>query len=181
MGNTDNTTQLREELNSKLNGFFCRYGKEGSTAWFIITKVATDLVPDKHDKAVKLAENGFLQQLATDGKEHIVYLAADLVKHEIKLGAEEFHNQIEVIDRFIFMFNDFFINGHLKREPNKTVPVESESDLGLIQMLVDMTKEDLTQEEIIESLKVELPIFEDSLVVNKAASRGNFLGVGSNS
>ena len=33
---------------------------------------------------------------------------------------------------------------------------ENESDLGLIEMLLDITKEDLTEEEVIESLKIEL-------------------------
>ena len=34
--------------------------------------------------------------------------------------------------------------------------VEEETDLGLIGMLLEITKEDLTEEEVIESLKVEL-------------------------
>lgn len=33
---------------------------------------------------------------------------------------------------------------------------EDGTDLGLIEMLLDMTKEDLTEEEVIESLKLEL-------------------------
>ncbi len=33
---------------------------------------------------------------------------------------------------------------------------ENDSDLGLIEMLLDITKDDLTEEEVIESLKVEL-------------------------
>lgn len=33
---------------------------------------------------------------------------------------------------------------------------ENESDLGLIEMLLDITKEDLTEEEVIESLRIEL-------------------------
>ena len=39
----------------------------------------------------------------------------------------------------------------------KRVPiVEVGSDLGLIEMLLDITKEDLTEEEVIESLRIEL-------------------------
>ena len=38
-----------------------------------------------------------------------------------------------------------------------TVPtVEDTADLGLLDMLLDITKDDLTEEEVIESLKMEL-------------------------
>ena len=40
------------------------------------------------------------------------------------------------------------------KEENKVH--EEESDLGLLDMLLDITKEDLTEEEVIESLKIEL-------------------------
>ena len=40
------------------------------------------------------------------------------------------------------------------KEENKVH--EEESDLGLLEMLLDITKEDLTEEEVIESLKIEL-------------------------
>lgn len=166
-----------KEVNSRLDEFTNKY-KEGFLTYIVIKKIATDLVPSDMDKVVKLYENAYLQQLATDKKEHIVYLASDIVKEEIKLGDESFHNQIKVIDNFIFTFNTTFIKDHLKRQPLKLNPSETstdESDLGLIQMLKDITKEDLSEKEIIDSLKIELPKYEEAIIVNESASIGNYI------
>ena len=166
--------EYREIINSRLNEFTKRY-EEGFLTYFIIKKISTDLVPKDFEKVIKLSENKYLQDLATDKKEHIVYLASDIVKEEIKLSPEEFHNQLKVIDNFIINFNDFFIKGHLKREPLKLDPNENatnESDLGLIQMLKDITKEDLSEKEIIDSLKIELPNYEEAIIVNELSNKG---------
>lgn len=49
--------------------------------------------------------------------------------------------------------NVYSINSDIE----KRVPiVEEGSDLGLIEMLLDITKEDLTEEEAINSLRIEL-------------------------
>lgn len=92
----------RNEFNYKLENF-CNENNDNSTAYFVIMKIATDLVPTEEERVIKLAENGFIQKLVYEGKKEIVFEASELVKEQIKLGNSKFFNQTEIIDRFLFI------------------------------------------------------------------------------
>ena len=92
----------RNEVNYKIKNF-CNENKDNFTAYFVIKKIATDLIPTEDERVIKLAENGFIQKLVYEGKKEIVFEASELVKEEIKLGNSKFFNQTEIIDRFLFI------------------------------------------------------------------------------
>lgn len=92
----------RNEFEYKLKNF-TNESKDNFTAYFVIMKITTDLVPTEDERMVKLAENGFIQQLVYNGKKEIVFEASELVKEQIKLGNEKFYNQLDIIDRFLFI------------------------------------------------------------------------------
>lgn len=100
----------RNEFNYKLENF-CNENKDNFTAYMVIMKIATDLVPTEEERTVKLAENGFIQKLVYEGKKEIVFKASELVKEQIKLGNERFYNQLNIIDKFLFILKDQIKNG----------------------------------------------------------------------
>ena len=92
----------RNEFNYKLENFTNK-NNDNFTAYFVIMKIATDLVPSEEERTFKLVENAFIQKLVYEGKKEIVFEASELVKQQIKLGNSKFFNQTEIIDRFLFI------------------------------------------------------------------------------
>lgn len=93
----------RNAFNDKLNSF-CNESKENLTAYLVIRKIATDIVPTAEERTIKLCENGLIQEFVYCGKKDIVFKASELIKEDIELfSSAEFLNQIEIIDRFLFI------------------------------------------------------------------------------
>lgn len=88
--------KARESFTNKLN----RCDKDTQMAYMMIWKIASDLIPSADERVQSLINNDFLTGLINEDKQEKIFVACELTKEQIKLGSEDFYNQLDIVDEY---------------------------------------------------------------------------------
>lgn len=78
-----------------------RLDKDYKTAYMVMWKIASDLVPSADERVQSLINNDFLTGLINDGKSEGIHKASELVKEQIRLGDERYYDQLDIVDEYL--------------------------------------------------------------------------------